>query len=93
MKFGQDVASLAKKLILGYPLYFSYDRLNSEGRKVFEEMVRMIVYEHPELKKLVVKARRDPTLENVMKIVERVLGEDAWNLVRESVEGPYEWRF
>jgi len=90
--FGPDVVRLARKLALGYPLYFSHDLLNSEGRKVFEEMARMLVHEHPELKGLVTRARRRPTLENVMKVVERVLGEDPWELVRSSVEGPYAWR-
>lgn len=87
--FGPDVERLARKLVEGYAAYFSYDMLNSEGRKVFGEMARMLVHEHPELKPVVVKARRDPTLENVMKVVERVLGPEAWALLRSSVSGPY----
>lgn len=91
MKFGPDVVRLARKIASNHLLYFSYDQLNSEGRKVFEEMARMLVHEHPELKKLVVRARRRPTLDNVMKVLERVLGEEAWELVKGSVEGPYKW--
>ena len=87
--FGPDVRSLARKLIAGYLLYFAHDSLNSDGRKLFEEMARMLVYEHPELKSLVRKARRRPTLDNVMKVVERVLGEEAQELLRGAVEGPY----
>ncbi len=91
MSFGPDVVRLARKLASGYRLFFSHDALNSEGRKVFEEMARMLVHEHPELKGLVARARRRPTLDNVMKVLERVLGEEAWELVRGSVEGPYRW--
>ena len=87
--FGPDVRSLARKLIAGYPLYFARDSLNSDGRKLFEEMARMLVYEHPELKGLVRRARRRPTLANVMKVVERVLGEEARELLKGAVEGPY----
>jgi hypothetical protein len=88
---GPDVVRLARKLALGYRLYFSGDVLNSEGRKLFEEMARMLVYEHPELKGVVTRARRNPTLGNVLKVLERVLGDEAEKLVREGVEGPYAW--
>jgi len=89
---GPDVVRLARKLALGYRLYFSGDALNSEGRKLFEEMARMLVYEHPELKGVVTRARRNPTLSNVLKVLERILGEEAEKLVRGGVEGPYSWR-
>jgi hypothetical protein len=88
---GPDVVRLARKLALGCRLYFSGDLLNSEGRKLFEEMARMLVYEHPELKGVVTRARRNPTLGNVLKVLERVLGDEAEKLVREGVEGPYAW--
>lgn len=87
--FGSDVRSLARKLISGYLMYFSRDSLNSDGRRLFEEMARTLVYEHPGMKSLVRKARRRPTLANVMKVVERVLGEEARELLRGAVEGPY----
>lgn len=89
--FGPDVERLARKLMEGYVAYFSHDLLNSEGRKVFEEMARMLVHEHPELKPMVVKARRKPTLENVVKVAERILGPEARALLRSSVSGPYSY--
>lgn len=93
MNFGPDVKRLARKLVEEYTTYFSMDLLNSEGRKVFEEMSRMLIYEHPELKPLVVRARRRPTLDNVMKVLERVLGEEqVKKLLSAGVEGPYEYR-
>jgi len=87
--YGLDVKVLARRLIECYSIYFSRDMLNSEGRKVFEEMARMLVYEHPEYKKLVKRVRRKPTLDNVLRIVERLLDEDVYELLRGAVEGPY----
>lgn len=95
MRFGPDVVRLARKLVEGCPAYFSRDSLNSGGGKVFEEMARMLVEEHPELKQLVVRARERPTLENVRKVLDRVLGEEQVDtLLRTAVQGPYEygWR-
>lgn len=74
----REAYRLLRKLILEYEEYFSHDVLNSEGRKVFEKAVKIILREHPELKQLVSRVRRKPTLENILKIV-RVVGVD-WEL-------------
>ncbi len=89
MKFGKDVGFILRKLIKGYMVYFSRGALNSDGRRLFEEAARMIVYEHPELKPLISKARRNPTLENILKIAERVLGGEARVLLASAINGPY----
>ncbi|MCD6510225.1 MAG: hypothetical protein J7L11_07575 [Thermoprotei archaeon] len=90
LTFGPDVKSLLKKLILGYREYFYNDILNSEGRKVFAELARMLVYEHPELKSVVRRVRRDPTLENVLRIARLVLGEEVTEELFSSViQGPF----
>ena len=89
VEFGPDVKSLLRKLLEGYQIYFSYDKLNSEGRKVFEEMARMLVYEHPEYKPMVKRVRRNPTLDNVLKIARLVLGDGAEQIIHEVVQGPY----
>jgi len=90
--FGPDVVRLARKLAEGYRAYFSMDSLNSEGRKLFEEMARMLVEEHPELKQLVTKARRKPTLDNVRKVLDRVLGEEQVDaLIHAASQGPYSY--
>ncbi len=91
-RFGPDVIALFRKLLSGYRLYFSDDLLNSEGRKVFGEAARMLVYEHPELKPAVVRVRRNPTLDNVLRLARRVLGSEVDELVSASIEGPYRWR-
>ena len=74
----REAYRLLRKLIVEYEEYFSHDVLNSEGRKVFEKAVKIILREHPELKQLVSRVRRKPTLENILKIV-RVVGVD-WEL-------------
>jgi len=51
---------------------YSQDILNSEGRKVLELIIRHVLREHPELKKVVWKVRRNPTRENVLKLVWRL---------------------
>jgi len=89
LKIGSDVKSLMKKLILGYRLYFSNDVLNSEGRKIFEELARMLVYEHPYYKALIRRVRRNPTLDNVLKVGEIVLGDEIHELLSLAVYGPY----
>ncbi len=76
MKFGKDVEALLRKLLLGYRTYFHNDVLNSDGRKIFEEILRMIMYEHPELRRIVYKVRRNPTIDSVLRIAVLVLGEE-----------------
>ncbi|RLE50237.1 MAG: hypothetical protein DRJ31_02115 [Candidatus Methanomethylicota archaeon] len=78
---GPDVKNLMKILLQNMSSYFSHDYLNSEGRKLFEEMARMLIYEHPEYKPIIQKTRRNPTLSNVLKIAHIVLGEEAEKLL------------
>jgi len=72
--WGPDIAPLLEKLVLGREEYFSRGRLNTEGRKVFEEAARMIVYEHPYYKGYVTRARRSGSEEDVFRVAELVLG-------------------
>lgn len=74
MSWGPDVEPLLVKLLLGYEEYFSRGRLNTEGRKVFEEAARMIVYEKPYYKRYVARARRTGSEEDVFKVAELVMG-------------------
>ncbi len=91
MRFGRDIGALLRKLLIGYRRYFHNDVLNSDGRKLFEEILRMTVYEHPELRRLVYRLRRDPTIDSVLKLAELVLGRDeALELYRIGVYGLYD---
>ena len=91
MKFGKDIRALLRKLLLGYRQYFHNDVLNSDGRKLFEEILRMTMYEHPELRRLIYRLRRDATINSVLKFAKIVLGEkEAEELYREGVYGIYD---
>jgi len=73
--WGPDVEPLLEKLLLGYEEYFSRGRLNTEGRKVFEEAARMIVYEKPYYKGYVSRARRTGSEEDVFRVAALVMGQ------------------
>lgn len=80
-QFSKDIVYLMRKLLLGYNKFFHNDVLNSDGRKVFETIAKILLYEHPEYKKIIYKVRRNPDLQNVMKIAELVLGNNAYELL------------
>lgn len=92
MSYGLDVKNLLRKLLTNYRLYFSNDVLNSEGRKVFEEMARMLIHEHPEHKPIIQRARRNLSLKNVLKVARMVLGDGIEDVIRQADEGPYTYR-
>jgi hypothetical protein len=92
LSYGVDVKNLLVKLLTNYRVYFSNDVLNSEGRKVFEEMARMLIHEHPEHKPTIQKARRNSSLKNILKIARIVLGDDVEDIVRQADDGPYIYR-
>ncbi|MCD6488585.1 MAG: hypothetical protein J7K21_05105 [Desulfurococcales archaeon] len=90
--FGKDIGYLLKKLLLGYRIYFHNDVLNSDGRRILEEILRMLMYEHPEYRKLIYKIRRNPDLENILKLGELVLGKEVYELLDLAIHGPYSYR-
>ncbi len=91
MSFGPEVRNLLRKLLLGYRTYFDrFGALNSDGRKLLSELTRYLVHEHPEMKPLVQRVRKNPTLENVSKLAREVLGdEEVENLIKAALYGPY----
>ncbi|MEM1546020.1 MAG: hypothetical protein QXY40_11345 [Candidatus Methanomethylicia archaeon] len=93
MSYGFDVRNLLRKLLLNYRGYFSNDVLNSEGRKVFEEMARMLIHEHPEHKPIIQKARRNPSLKNILKIARIVLDEDIEDIIKQVDDEPYTYYY
>ncbi len=90
--FGKDIGYLLKKLLLGYRIYFHNDVLNSDGRRILEEILRMLMYEHPEYRKLIYKIRRNPDLENIIKLGELVLGKEVYELLDLAIHGPYNYK-
>ena len=91
MDFGKDLRFLMIKLLSGYYLYFDKNNmLNSDGRRLFEEIARMLVYEHPEYKKIVSKARRNPSLENILRVAEIFMDRgEAERALKAGIYGPY----
>lgn len=66
----KDVKSLLTKLLINYRTYFTKDgMLNSEGRKLFECIARLIIRERSEYKELISKIRKNPTLRNIFQVV------------------------
>ncbi len=66
---------LARKLLEEQDRYFSRGVLNSDGRRLLEKLIRVLLEEKPWARRVVEKVRRDPTLENVVRLV-RVVEED-----------------
>ncbi|ABL77493.1 hypothetical protein [Thermofilum pendens] len=87
---GRDVKALMRKLLLNSNAFFSNGYLNSEGRKVFEEMARFLVYEKPFLKRRIRRVRKEGSLEEVVRLAESILGEEAVSeILRSQHQGPY----
>jgi len=52
----------------------------------------MLIYEHPELKPMIRRIRRNPTLDNVLKIARVVLGDEVKELVQ-LFKHPYPYKY
>ncbi len=67
--------------------------MNSDGRRLFEEYARLIVYEHPEYKRVIGRARRDPVFENVVRAALIVLDRaEVEEIIDTVINGPYTYR-
>ncbi len=89
--YGKDIKYLIKKLVKNYYRYFDKNGvLNSDGRRLLYELTRFLVYEHPEFKKFIQRLRKEPTLENILKLAEKVMDlDDVLRDLEESIYGPY----
>ncbi len=88
----QHIAGLLEKLLVYNTRYFSRGYLNSDGRRILEEAIKHILEKHPEKKKLVARVRRNPSLENVLRLAEEFLGEEAHRILERSRRHPYRYR-
>ena len=69
------VSRLLAELLENVEKYFDKNlTLNSEGRKVLEKVIAILMNNSFECKRLVKKVRKKPTLENVVKLAETILG-------------------
>jgi len=94
LRLNNWIASLLKELLLGYGKYFSkYGLLNSDGKRVLNEVARPILETNPQLKPLIRDLRREPTLENLRKLAGFFIDEGVVDeLIREGVILSYSMR-
>ncbi len=70
-----EIEPYIKQLLTNYQYYFSKDLvLNSEGRKLLNIIARIVMSKCKELSSTIKKLRKNPTLDNVLKLVDRALG-------------------
>jgi len=91
IRFNKDLKNLMRKLLLNYTKFFSKDNvLNSDGRKLLEEIIRLLMYEHPEYRSLVRKVRKNPTLRNIIRLAELLMDpQEIRELLSFALYGPY----
>ena len=76
-KYKQWMCSLFEKLLKNYGRYFSKDgTLNSDGRKLVENIIHQSVKRNPQLKQIARDLRREPTLNNVLKLAREFLSDE-----------------
>jgi len=78
------IKALLSKLLINYREFFDKNGiLNSEGRKVLEEVIRLILNTNPEYRNTIYRVRREPTLENVVRIASKYIPEeDIYELIQ-----------
>jgi len=73
----KDIRRLLSKILTNYTEFFDKNgTLNSEGRKILEETIRLILNTNPEYRNIIYRVRRKPTLENIIKIAVKYIPED-----------------
>ena len=67
--FRAEVCRLYEHLLRNSTRYFDrFDFLNSDGRRVFERLVRLLLEDAPWLRGVVYNVRRSPSLEAVVRL-------------------------
>lgn len=84
-------ADLMRALLTRVREYLSNDgTLNSDGRRLLRDIVREVAKNRRWLMRLAKRARKNPSLENVMRLARELLGKEADELLAESLWGPGE---
>lgn len=92
--YPEEACRVLEALLRGYRGYFSHGVLNSDGRRLFERMARLLLEANPSLRRLVYRVRRDPTVEMVLRLAEEFYNCNAWLIVAGSLglHQPYVYR-
>lgn len=70
----EEVENLLRKLLTKREEFFDKtNTLNSDGRRLLNKIIKLILSNRPELRKLATKTRKNPTLENVARLAEEIL--------------------
>jgi len=89
-RYSKDIANYTRLLISNYRKYFGRKGvLNSDGLRLLNELIRMVVIHKPELSRIIKEVRKNPTIENFMKFAERILGSEAYELLHSSINNYY----
>ena len=59
---------LMLKLLRNKDLFFDGDYINSDGRRVFEEIARIVLEKYPWLKNRIRKIRKDPCIHRLVDL-------------------------
>ncbi len=68
--------NLFKKLIMNREKYFYGDYINSDGRRLLEEILKIILEQYPYYRRRVYRVRRDPCIYNIVKLGRDIIGEE-----------------
>lgn len=74
----QYLRSLFKKLIINREKYFDGDYVNSDGRKILEDIFKLIIEEKPGYRRRIYRVRRDPSIQNILKFGEDIIGVEVY---------------
>lgn len=71
----KEARTLVVKLLSDRRRFFDKNNvLNSDGRRLLSKVIKLVLRDRPELRDFLSKVRRDPTLDNVMRLAEELLG-------------------
>jgi len=87
------VKNLLRKLLLNFRAYFSKDcTLNSDGRRVLNEIVRAVITNCPTYGRVAKAVRKNPTLEELRRLATLFISDDEFEdmlLAGMGARGPY----
>ena len=79
---------LMRALLTRIRKYLSNDgTLNSDGRRLLRDIVREVAKNRRELMRLAKRVRKEPTLENVMRLARELMGDEADEVFAASLWG------
>ncbi|MEO3993219.1 MAG: hypothetical protein QN229_02770 [Desulfurococcaceae archaeon TW002] len=69
----EEVRNLVERLLTNKEEFFDKtNTLNSDGRRLLNKIIKLVLSKYPELRKLASKTRKNPTLENVIKLADEI---------------------